>query len=1138
MQRSWVARVVLFLVAFLIAAAAGAQTPSAPDVPTIPDSLPDLGAYDGKTVVARRAVVEGQLWTTPPALEAPKIGTPFSVAKARAELLRLLEGGGFATGALEVNALGDGVEVVYRLVPARFVQRVVLKGNVLGDDEVRRAGGLVDVRDITQKSLAGAAEKMRVYYVQRGFPKAKIEIASINTEQPLVIIVQVTIDPGPPVLVERRVFAGLPTFDPGAVAAGQAYKVESGERADQEELEAADRDLTTALRAGGFPSAVVTHGVAPGTAGNVVLTINVVPGSRVVPDFEGNTLFDRARLLEILDLKGEADRSPLRLASKIEAAYRRLGYYDVFVEPELLGNPKDQQRTLRFRIREGHVVTVAKREYPCLSGALKKSRIDEEIDSFLEEELSGEGFGDANHHVIDSQMGKSGDVALGARPRPDFPEDTHIFAGDTYDRAREHLIELFRSEGYMFVEIGEVGLVRGSCAKGSMPGPNGCKAVAPPAVDDKKLCLFDSNQLPLPVPTLDKKLTCVPDPLKGIECAPSMTVVLPINPGPRSYLWDIAIDGTYTIPPATLIGPKVAGKILRMGDPLSLADAEAARKSIVEYYRDEGYYFVSVRVAFEYSGDKSRARLRFIVTEGEQVVIENLFVEGEKKTSESLILDRLLIKKGGIYRARLVRESQERLAKLGVFQSISIGLVNPTIPAKKKTVVVSVRERPPHHIEGRIGYSTGEGIRAYGEYGYANLLGYGISFDVRARISYQPFLGASCGSNPGDPATGRPPDPCSSGGLYDSTVVRRWVQQTEGFERFPRRIGAGFSFPHTPFLGADVRTTVEVINVLDLRRDFVGDKLIVPAVTATYTPWQPLTMIFGGGIELNNFKIFDRDIQDPAKVIAQNPALASLLRVPEGKTGVYAFNVTSLFDFRDNRLAATRNGYVSLSWEYVRSFKSATDPTTTQEVRSEFLHVTSGAGAYYQLGFLPKKPVLAFELRGGGNFNVLSCSGTDKTKEATLATRAPYCDTYPDRLFYLGGFESSRAYYAGTMLPQDSIDELLECAADPVCSSDPNFAGKDLGAVAARGGNVFINPRFEARIPAFKWGGIVLFVDAANTWRNKQNFQPFRLRYAVGPGLSIDTPVGPVALDFGFNLSRYSQFGEPLMVFNFSIGRF
>ena len=128
-------------------------------------------------------------------------------------------------------------------------------------------------------------------------------------------------------------------------------------------------------------------------------------------------------------------------------------------------------------------------------------------------------------------------------------------------------------------------------------------------------------------------------------------------------------------------------------------------------FDDEGYAFVNVRVSFEYSADKSRARIRFLVSEGEQVVIDKIFVEGEKRTLESLIRDRLLISEGGIYRAKLVRESNDRLVKLGVFQSVAIAMVNPTIPAKRKSVIVTVRERPRQHFDYRIGYATGEGAR-------------------------------------------------------------------------------------------------------------------------------------------------------------------------------------------------------------------------------------------------------------------------------------------------------------------------------------------------------------------------------------------------------------------------------------------
>jgi outer membrane protein assembly factor BamA len=97
---------------------------------------------------------------------------------------------------------------------------------------------------------------------------------------------------------------------------------------------------------------------------------------------------------------------------------------------------------------------------------------------------------------------------------------------------------------------------------------------------------------------------------------------------------------------------------------------------------------------------------------------------------------------------------------------------------------------------------------------------------------------------------------------------------------------------------------------------------------------------------------------------------------------------------------------------------------------------------------------------------------------------------------------------------------------------------KNAIANAPHGGNLYFNPRAELRIPAFGWGGVVFFADAANLWRDPANFKPWKLRYAIGPGLSLDTPIGPVAVDFGFNLAPKTSLGEPTWQFNFSIGRF
>jgi outer membrane protein insertion porin family len=52
--------------------------------------------------------------------------------------------------------------------------------------------------------------------------------------------------------------------------------------------------------------------------------------------------------------------------------------------------------------------------------------------------------------------------------------------------------------------------------------------------------------------------------------------------------------------------------------------------------------------------------------------------------------------------------------------------------------------------------------------------------------------------------------------------------------------------------------------------------------------------------------------------------------------------------------------------------------------------------------------------------------------------------------------------------------------------------------------------------------GVVLFLDAGNVWAASWGIKPGDLRYAVGPGLRYQTPVGPIRFDFGYQLNPIS----------------
>jgi outer membrane protein assembly complex protein YaeT len=69
------------------------------------------------------------------------------------------------------------------------------------------------------------------------------------------------------------------------------------------------------------------------------------------------------------------------------------------------------------------------------------------------------------------------------------------------------------------------------------------------------------------------------------------------------------------------------------------------------------------------------------------------------------------------------------------------------------------------------------------------------------------------------------------------------------------------------------------------------------------------------------------------------------------------------------------------------------------------------------------------------------------------------------------------------------------------------------------GGHSFVDFSTELRVPVWGKLGLVLFVDGGNVWTNPWDFNFNDLRYDAGPGLRYQTPIGPVRVDFGYQLN-------------------
>jgi outer membrane protein insertion porin family len=850
--------------------------------------------------------------------------------------------------------------------------------------------------------------------------------------------------------------------------------------------------MTKQLKSSGYHDAAVDHRIDWNVEG-ARLIVTVWPGPKVRMRFEGNLSFGDDDLAEVLELDADAERTPAALSRRVREFYLARGFLDAVVDFERRADQGSANVDFVFRIREHARVRVRARHFPCLTGERSASDVALEIDGVLSELLPGSGlFGPIDPNQLDASVAPR--AAESSRVVPISLDPWTTYDPAAYDRALEHVRALYRSEGYLSAEVGPVFMRRASCDPRSPAGTCRRLATRQPQFDCQPSAYEAASN------TAPNAASCVPDPARGRHCDPELELDIPIRLGPQARLWDIGFDGNRTLVESELNA--VTG--LDLGAPVSRLALEEARRRIVERYAEDGYAFAGVEVELELSPDRTRAKARFVISERQPVTVRDIVVRGARFTDEDVILSRAALERGGLYRRSLVRATEERLATLGVFTSVTVDLEDPEVPARQKVVVIRVHERLPQYLDVRPGFSTGEGLRIAFEYGHKNLSARAISLTLRVQLGYLP-----------------PPLMILESGLRNT--FEALLERESILFLLERRNSATVEFPEVG-LGPLFRLSLEGLDVRDISREFAIEKRAFIA-TLSYRPERALAVSVGGALELNEADLFVNVLSDSGELtrleeyLQQHPdqgALRNLLNIPTGFTLAISQRVGVTWDRRDSSVAATRGTLVSVNVEHVNAFpvgnsQSNAAAELVADFKSHFLQYTGRVAGYLRLN--ESGMALATSFRWGFNHQLESGSST-----------------YPDRLFFLGGVDSLRGFPLWSLIPEDADRQLRE-------TREPGQATLRAGDIPVRGGNLLLNPRAELRVPLAGIWQTAIFLDTGNLWlESTEVLSSFGLRYSAGLGLRVNTPVGPLALDYGVNLDRryYEDFGA----FHFSIGLF
>jgi outer membrane protein insertion porin family len=986
--------------------------------------VPSRGRADIPPELAGQPIVQVEVAGESAALALPReIGVPrgarLNRAVVRTAIARLIATGRWTDVQVDAVAVPGGAKLIVWLVPRIVVHRLDISGNQhLDDQSVREALEVSAGAEVSTQQLADLSRAVAARYAEHGYLQAQIDVSLRDTDDPSRKVLMVRIEEGAPTRIRELHFEGDQPLDPAAVLG--AMKSAEGDILDRHGLGEDVARAEAYLRERGYLGAELGAPLVTVRGEDALVAIPSHLGPRYQVAVTGYAPYSRGEIADVLGLERERLTPTLlrhTLAERLTDFYARRGYDGTSVKVQAYRGAKPGTAVLTIDIEPGKQREIAAVSF---AGARHFSRdfLRDQLFSYLSEDLPGSSFAaPVDSEVVDGLLQGEPSGRQRDVPCPLLTDPERFYYEPAYKKATEHIVELYHADGFLSARV-----------------------------DPPELHAIGKNRA---------------------------AVLISVIEGPRTLLYGVTLRGADAISPRELL--TAAG--LESNQPFSYVALEEARRRMLDLYRERGYAFAKVESSVRFSADRTRAEVDLQVVESFPVQIDRIVIEGAERTSVTLIRRTLKLEAGDLFRPSLARESERELGTLGVFTGVSVALQDPELPARVKSLVVTVSERRSQFLGFSAGLSTGQGIRSGFEYGYRDLFGQAVGLSLRVQFAYQVFF-------------------------VDPVVAERYAK-LDVQDRLERRVSLNTTIPRTPGLGR-VRTSLDLVHVRDNERDFGLDQNAV-RLTFAHSPLRHLTVTLGGDLENNNVDLFTAAALSEYLKGVTSPRLRRLLRVPQGASTLVDGRTSVSYDRRDSPFTPTKGYFLSTSLELARTLNGQQSEETMREFISRFLKLSLTSSGYIPLGH---DIVLAGQVRAGRIFHLTSDS-----------------QTYPNRAFFLGGVETVRGFLEDEMVPQDVADQI---AKDP--KLDPN--------AIVRSGDAFVLVRGELRFPLYHelHGG--LFSDLGNLWADASNLDPFKLRPTAGFGLRLATPVGPIALDWGFNLSPRRALGERSNAVHFSIGLF
>ncbi len=209
----------------------------------------------------------------------------------------------------------------------------------------------------------------------------------------------------------------------------------------------------------------------------------------------------------------------------------------------------------------------------------------------------------------------------------------------------------------------------------------------------------------------------------------SILIVITMEEGNQYEFGELSIESSEEVMP-----PEELEKLVQQPEEeiYSFEEVSNTRNAISDSFANIGYGRAEVDALPTIHDDEQKIDVRYVVKPGKLTYIRNITFKGNFSTSDEVLRREMRVLEGGLYTAREIQQSNNRLNRLGIFGSVNFELLPVDGTEDQVDLVVTVQERLTGSLLFGVGYSESEKTSFNFSISQTNLFGTGKKLSAGA----------------------------------------------------------------------------------------------------------------------------------------------------------------------------------------------------------------------------------------------------------------------------------------------------------------------------------------------------------------------------------------------------------------------